>query len=220
MPYHYEATTDFENSISEADTLLELATSDDNNRVLFLKLAIISAVTKFQVFVEKVLEEFRYELNDKPSQNLSTYMKLNSLRLSLDEGNALIGLTKHNHFTEEKRNNVVRYIQSISYILDDNYLINDDFQFATKYPLGRTGKKELVNLMKQIDGDENPFASFGNERFDNLDSVLQTRHNIIHQDRFNGTETTVKESVDFLKDLVIYIDGYLSSKINSINIGI
>ena len=105
MPYHYEATTDFENSISEADTLLELATSDDNNRVLFLKLAIISAVTKFQVFVEKVLEEFRYELNDKPSQNLSTYMKLNSLRLSLDEGNALIGLTKHNHFTEEKRNN-------------------------------------------------------------------------------------------------------------------
>ena len=134
MPYHYEATTDFEKSISEADTLLELATSDDNNRVLFLKLAIISAVTKFQVFVEKVLEEFRYELNDKPSQNLSTYMKLNSLRLSLDEGNALIGLTKHNHFTEEKRNNIVRYIQSISYILDDNYLINDDFQFATKYP--------------------------------------------------------------------------------------
>lgn len=76
-----------------------------------------------------------------------------------------------------------------------------------------------VNLLKQIDGDENPFANFGNERFDNLDSVLQTRHNIIHQDRFIGTETTVKESVEFLKDLVIYIDGYLSSKMHSINIG-
>lgn len=217
MPYHYEATSDFQRSISEADILLELATSDDNNRVLFLKLAIISAVTKFQVFVEKILKEFRYKLNDKPSQNLSTYMKLNSLRLSLDEGNTLIGLTKHNHFTEDKKNSIVQYIQSISYISDDNYRINDDFYFSTKYPLGKTGKKELVNLLKQIDGEENPFANFGNERFDNLDSVLQTRHNIIHQDRFNGTEITVKESIAFLKDLVIYIDGYLSSKIDSIN---
>ena len=220
MPYHYEATSDFENSMSEADTLLELATSDDNNRVLFLKLAIILAVTKFQVFVEKILEEFRYELNDKPSQNLSTYMKLNSLKLSLNEGNALVGLTKHNNFTEDKKTKIVRYIQSISYISDDNYQINDDFQFSTKYPLGRTGKKELVNLLKQIDGEENPFTNFGNEKFDNLDSVLQTRHNIIHQDRFNGTETTVKESIKFLKDLVIYIDEYLSSKINDINIGL
>lgn len=58
MPYRYEATSDFESSISEADTLLVLANSDDNNRVLFLKLAIISAVTKFQVFVEKILDEF------------------------------------------------------------------------------------------------------------------------------------------------------------------
>lgn len=217
MPYRYEATLDFESSISEADTLLELANSDDNNRVLFLKLAIISAVTKFQVFVEKILDEFRYELNDKPSQNLSTYMKLNSLRISLSEGNSLIGLTKHNHFTEEKKNKIVKYLQSISYISDDNCLINDDFRFTTKFPLGRTGKNELINLLKQIDGDENPFAKFGNERFDNLDSILQTRHNIIHQDRFNGTETTVRESVDFLKDLVVYIDEYLSSKIDTID---
>ena len=220
MPYHYDATSDFENSISEANILLELATSDDNNRVLFLKLAIILAVTKFQVFVEKILEEFRYELNDKPSQNLSTYMKLNSLKLSLNEGNALVGLTKHNNFTEDKKTKIVRYIQSISYISDDNYQINDDFQFSTKYPLGRTGKKELVNLLKQIDGEENPFANFGNEKFDNLDSVLHARHNLSHQDRVIGTETTVKESIKFLKDLVIYIDEYLSSKMHSINIGV
>ena len=84
MAYRYEATSDFENSISEVDTLLELASSDDNYRVLFLKLAVVSAVTKFQVFVEKILEEFRYELNDKPSRNLSTYIKMNSLRLTFE----------------------------------------------------------------------------------------------------------------------------------------
>ena len=217
MAYHYEATSDFEDSISEVDTLLELAVSDDNNRVLFLKLAIVSAVTKFQVFVEKILKEFRFELNDNPSHKLSTYMKMNSLRLSLNEGNALIGLTKHKHFTEEKKNKIVQFIQSISYLSNDNSPIDNDFQFSTKYPLGRTGKKELIDLLKQIDGDENPFDSFGSERFDNLDSVLQTRHNIIHQDRFNGTETTVKDNLDFLKDLVIYIDEYLASKIEDIS---
>ncbi len=220
MLYHYEATLDFENSISEVDTLLELAASDDNNRVLFLKLATVSVVTKFQVFVEKILEEFRYELNEKPSGNLSTYIKMNSLRLSLDGGNVLIGLTKHRHFTEEKKNKIVQYIQSISYFLDDDCRISNDFQFSTKYPLGRTGKKELVDLLKQVDGDENPFADFGNEKFDKLDSVLQMRHNIIHQDRFNGTETTVKDSLDFLKELVVFIDGYFAEKINIIDNGL
>ena len=217
MAYHYEATSDFEVSISEVDTLVKLASSDDNNRVLFLKLAIVSAVTKFQVFVEKILEEFRYELNDKPSRRLSTYIKMNSLRLSLSDSNVLIGLTKHKHFTEEKKNKIVQYIQSISYLSDDDCQIDNDFQFSTKYPLGRTGKKELVDLLKQIDGDENPFDNFGSERFDNLDSVLQTRHNIIHQDRFNGTETTVQDNLEFLKALVIYIDEYLASKIDDIN---
>lgn len=217
MQYHYDATLDFGNSISEVEILLKLAASDDSNRLLFLKLAIVSSVTKFQVFVEKILEEFRYELNDKPSHRLSTYIKMNSLRLSLDDGNALVGLTKHKNFTEDKKDRIVQYIQSISYLLDDNCHINNDFQFATKFPLGKTGKNELINLLKQIDGDENPFSRFGNERFDKLDSVLQTRHNIIHQDRFNGTETTVNDNLDFLKDLVIYIDEYLSLKINGIS---
>lgn len=217
MPYHYEATSDFYNSISEVDTLLDLAASDDGNRILFLKLATVSAVTKFQVFVEKILDEFRYELNKKPSRNLSTYIKMNSLRLSLKEGNPLIGLTKHKHFTEEKKTKIVEYIQSISYLSDDDCQIDTGFQFSTKYPLGKTGKNELIDLLQQIDGDENLFVDFGKERFDSLDSVLQTRHNIIHQDRFSGTEATVKDNLKFLKDLVLYIDQYLSSKREVIN---
>lgn len=217
MEYHYDATSDFEKSISEVDTLLKLASSGDDNRDLFLKLAMVSAVTKFQVFVESILEEFRYKLNGIQSCNLSTYIKMNSLKLSLKEGNALVGLTKHRKFTEEKKEKIVQYIQSLSYLYDDNYPIDDKFQFSTKYPLGRTGKKELINLLKQIDGDENPFDSFGSEKFDNLDSVLQIRHNIIHQDRFNGSDKTVKNNFDFLKDLVIYIDTYLALKMEDIN---
>ena len=219
MSYQYEATLDFKEKLSEIDVLLELATTDDENkRDLLLKLSMVTLVTKFQVFVEKILSEFKYNLNDKPSGKLSTYIKLNSLRLSLEAENPLTGLPKHNNFTEEKKKAIEKYLKSIRYLEDDTFCINDDFFFTTRFPMGKTGKNELIKLFKQIDGEENPFDNFGIEKFNKLDSILQTRHSIIHQDRFNGTEETVKESLTFFKELVLYIDQYLAKKINDITV--
>ena len=215
MPLHYDATSDFHSAIAEVETLLTLASSDDANRTLFLKLSMVSIVTKFQVFVEKILAEFRYQLNDKSSGKLPTHLKMNSLRISLEKNHSLTGLDKHREYTEDKKENIVRYLNSISYISDDNVIINADLYFNTKYPLGKTGRKELVDLIRQIDGNKEPFENFGNEKFEKLDSILLTRHAIIHQDRFNGTDQTVRESVDFLKELADYIDEYLESKIAS-----
>ena len=146
MSFHYDATSDFHTSIAEVETLLTLASSDDTNRTMFLKLSMVSLVTKFQVFVEKILDEFRYQLNDKPSGKVPIHLKMNSLRISLDKDRALMGLEKYREYTEEKKENVVRYLNSISYISDDTVKINDELYFNTKFPLGKTGKKELVDL--------------------------------------------------------------------------
>lgn len=217
MLYHYESTSDFQKKLSEIDILLEIATTDDENkRDLLLKLSVVTLVTKFQVFVEKILSEFKYNLKDKPSGKLSTYMKLNSLRLSLEAGNPLIGLSKHNNFTEEKKKSIENYLKSIRYLEDDSCCINENFFFNTRFPMGKTGKNELINLFKQIDGNESPFDDFGIGEFNKLDSILQIRHAIIHQDRFNGTEETVKESLSFFKALALYIDEYLAEKIKDI----
>lgn len=217
MSFHYDATSDFHTSIAEVETLLTLASSDDTNRTMFLKLSMVSLVTKFQVFVEKILAEFRFQLNDKPSGKIPIYLKMNSLRIGLEKNHALTGLDKHRDYTEEKKENVVRYLNSISYISDDTVKINDELYFNTKFPLGKTGKKELVDLLTQIDGNKEPFDAFGSEKFAKLDSLLMTRHSIIHQDRFNGTDQTVKENLDFLKELVEYIDKYLDEKIQSMS---
>ena len=212
MPYHYEATSEFIQSISEVEKLTTLASSDEENRTMFLKLAVVSLVTKFQVFVEKVLEEFRYSINGTKSSNLPLYMKMNAVRLSVLNGNPLLSMQSQKVFTEEKKNRLVSYLDSISFISDDNAEINDSFLFKTKFPLGKTGKGEIVELLSQIDGSENPFENFVADDFNKLDSVLQTRHLIIHQDRFTGTETTVAGNITFLKNLVEYIDDYLYSK--------
>ena len=74
-----------------------------------------------------------------------------------------------------------------------------------------------MDLIFQIDGNREPFDAFGNEKFEKLDSILLTRHAIIHQDRFKGTDQTVRESLDSLKELADYIDGYLESKLASMN---
>lgn len=211
MPYHYEATSEFMQSVSEVEKLTTLASSDDENRTLFLKLAVVSLVTKFQVFVEKALDEFRYNLNGMTSESLPLYIKMNALHLSVQDGNVLTGLQKHK-FTEEKKNQIVNYLNSISFISDGSSTIDDSFMFKTKFPLGRTGKSELMGLLSQIEGDENPFENFNSDDFNKLDSVLQTRHLIIHQDRFIGTETTVTDNVIFIKNLVAYIDEYLFLK--------
>ena len=212
MPYHYEATSEFIQSISEVEKLTTLASSDEENRTMFLKLAVVSLVTKFQVFVEKALEEFRYSINGTKSSNLPLYMKMNAVRLSVLNGNPLLSMQSQKVFTEEKKNRLVSYLDSISFISDDNAEINDSFLFKTKFPLGKTGKGEIVELLSQIDGSENPFENFVTDDFNKLDSVLQTRHLIIHQDRFTGTETTVAGNITFLKNLVEYIDDYLYSK--------
>lgn len=213
MQYHYEATSEFISSISEVDILTTLASSDDKNRVLFLKLSVVSLVTKFQVFVEKVLDEFRYSINGKQSGKLPLYMKMNAIKLSVLDNNALFGIKNHSDFSEEKKEKIVQYLDSISFISDDSKEIEESFMFKTKYPLGKTGKTELIALFSQIDGDPSPFGRFDKDDFNKLDSVLQTRHLIIHQDRFAGTEITVKDSIEFLKNLVEYIDDYLFSKV-------
>lgn len=214
MSFHYDATFEFMKTVSEIETLKELSVSDEANRVLFLKLATASLVTKFQVFIENILRDFKFKLIGVKSSKLSRHIKMNALRMSIEEGNVLTGLKKHKNFTEEKKNNIVDYLKSISFISNDNVFITDSFRFNTKFPLGKTGKNELIDLLTQIDGDSEPFSNYKSSEFefDKLDSLLQERHLIIHQDRFSGTENTLDENIRFIKELVIYIDDYVFQK--------
>ncbi|HCT65509.1 MAG TPA: hypothetical protein DIC60_09655 [Lachnospiraceae bacterium] len=220
MKYHFDATEDFLRRQNEIYILLEIAkeeTEDDKHK-LFLKLVAITLVTKFQVYVENVLKEYLYQLrsNHITYSNISIYMQLNSVKIKAND-NDLIKLSKHNKLNEDTKNKIENYLKSISFIIDSDKVIDDNFNFITTFPLGRTGKDELLKLFKQIDGDENIFINKDtNEEIldlNQLDSLLLTRHLIIHQDIFNQTIQTIAGYRDFLLDIVIFCDNYLYTKL-------
>ena len=51
-----------------------------------------------------------------------------------------------------------------------------------------------------------------------LDSLLLTRHLIIHQDRFNQTENKVEEYNEYIREVVLYCDNYLNNCLESFGI--
>lgn len=216
MKFHFDATEDFLIRQNEIKILLETAEeADEVRKETFFKLAVVSLVTKFQVFVENILKEFLYQIqsNDIPYKRLPLYMKFNSIKIDVGN-NALVNLSKHNKFDEETKLKVAEYIKSISYIFDDEQYANKDLKLKTSFPLGKTGKSELLNLFKQINGDENFFINTTSDKkqidIDQLDSLLLTRHLIVHQDRFNQTEKKIKEYQLYLFDVTEYCDSYLS----------
>ncbi len=71
MSLNFESSRDFYISLESVDTLTRFAVNEDkkdnqDNRDLFLKLAIVSMVTRFQVFIEAIMEEFSFNLKAQP----------------------------------------------------------------------------------------------------------------------------------------------------------
>lgn len=216
MPFSFEATDDFNNSIKTINTLVKFAEDQGNldneeNRILFLKLAIVSIVTKFQVYIEKVLKEYQYVLktSNKNYKHISIHLRLNAIKIYTSE--KIIHMTLEN--PETYSNNKLNEIRDISKktlaFCDDNEIIDGALNFETKFPLGKTGLNELIKLFKQINGED----IFKSTTFDinRLNEILGKRHAIIHEDSNPQiTESTVEKYRDYIKEVVKYIDHYLS----------
>lgn len=225
MLFHFDATEDFLKRQNEISILLKTAKEKDGeNQELFLKLAVVSLVTKFQVYIESLLKEFEYKLrySNIKYKCLPLYMRLNSIKIDIEKS-ALNNLLKHNKFNEDTQQKIVQYICSIDHIVDEEKIVNDNLKMKSSFPLGRTGKEELLDLFKQVEGKDNIFIDEnGVEVIDlnQLDSLLLTRHLIIHQDRFSQTENRVEEYNVYIKQVVLYCDGYLSKSLEKFGLQI
>lgn len=215
MPFKFEASEDFNTSAAHINTLIQFAIGqrdegNEENRMLFLKLAVVSAVTKFQVFIESILKEYHYELKDNQKQynQVSTHLRLNAIRLFTSDKIIHKSLENPETYTVEKLNEIRQVSQRTLAFCTDNEIINEDLKFETKFPLGKTGVGELSKLFRQVNGED----IFANPPFDinKLNEILGRRHAIIHEDSNPQlTEDAVEKYRDYLLTVITYVDDYL-----------
>lgn len=216
MPYTFDASNDFVLSMGNINTLVDFATKErdlgnEDNRVLFLKLAVVSCVTKFQVYIERILKEFHYSIksNNKKYQDVSIYLRLNSIKLFSSDNIIHKLLENPQNYSPAKLTEVERISRYMLGLCDNNQLIDNNLQFDTKFPLGKTGLAELSKLFRQINGEN----IFDNPPFDinKLNEILYKRHAIIHDDSNPQlTEETVNRYKEYMNTVMEYIDAYLN----------
>jgi hypothetical protein len=216
MSYKFIATSDYINSEQKIKTLISFAIKEerkgrDDNRVLFLKLAVVLLVTRFQVYIERVLDEFNYELKNtnKINSQLPLHLRLYSIKLHSERKAIQAELKDPTTFNLDKLQLVKSMVTLLNEFCDDGIAIHPELKIDTKFPLEKQGLNELKSLFKQIEGKD----IFENAKFDinKLNEILNRRHNIIHEDANDQlTELKVKEYKVFIVGVVKFIDKYLA----------
>jgi len=213
MPNNYESTDNFELSLSSVNVLVAYAEDEnkkgnDSNRLLFLKLSIVLMVSKFQVFVENVLAEFLYRIrtSELDYNCLPIHSRINSLKLNMDDKDVLIQLKNPEKYDQNLLVTLEKFFKELIKHCNHKDTILDEFLFNNRFPLGKTGTNELVGLFKQFEGKD---IFENNIDMSKMDSLLNIRHNIIHQDANPSlTENMSIEYLDYLKVVSKFIDAY------------
>lgn len=221
MLYHFDETETFIKSLDDIKSVVSLI-EDSDKRVnsTLLKLSVVGLVTKFQVYIENVLESFLYKLQhgNIKSSKLNSYIKLNSIFIQLNKEND--DLKKFRTYYDnllDMEDKIIDELKKFGYLHND-IIIDDSFSFNIKFPIGKTGTKELSKLLKQFDGDDNPLAhDFSGINIDKnkIDSMLGIRNSIVHQDIYNGTKQDIEDMIQTCFDIGKYIDEYIYQKTKS-----
>lgn len=214
MSLNFEATQDFQVSLLDVETLISYAKfeaekGEDKKRELFLKLSVSSLVTKFQVFIEKLLEEYRFNVttSNKKLHEFPLHLRLNSIKIYSSENVIHDKLSNPLKYNIQTFDNLKEIIGQLTGVCDDDKVITKEFKVNTKFPLGKNGSGEVISLFKQFNGED----IFKGTKTDSstLDEILWKRHTIIHEDANPQlTEPAIEAYLDFIRDLSDKIDTY------------
>lgn len=215
MRLKFEASKDFVTSYRNIKILLRYASKEDkkgneNNRNLFLKLSLVLLVTRFQVFIESILKEFDYDLKIKGKclAQMPDYYRLNSFCKIVNTDPIHKQVENPLTYNRNKVETLKIQVEVYKQLIDDNTIIDNRAQFSTKFPMGKNGLGELIDLFKQIEG----INIFDSATFDvnKINEILRRRHDIIHEDKNQQiTEITIEDYYLFLLSVVNHIDIYL-----------
>jgi RiboL-PSP-HEPN len=222
MSLGFDSSQDFYQSLEAVNTLIRFAEIEEgkgnqDNRILFLKLSVVSMVTRFQVFVEAILAEFAFKLknSDITFDKLPVHLRLNSVKLLSENFIMHKKLTNKDAYNERKISAIKTHISAVgSHFSSD--IVDDSLTLKIKFPLGKTGRNELIDLFSQIEGED----IFEEANFDinDIDGLLTKRHLIVHHDIFQEiTDSDITRYQQYLNIIVEYIDNFMGEFIRNIS---
>lgn len=163
---------DFYSALEEVDILVNEASINEGNDKYptFNKSAIVLMCTKFEAFIEGVLEEYAsWTLLNVFNNALNDGFKLHLENMVLTE----IDKTKVNK--AKKQQNVRKLLELHG---EDRILGIMKYKFDNNFNYGKHGSKELIKLLTKF-GIESILDDDFKSKFDGLNGI---RNNIIHQD--------------------------------------
>lgn len=215
MRLTFESSRDFISSHKNIKVLLRYALKEEkkgneSNRNLFLKLALVLLVTRFQVFIESLLKEFDYNLKSKQKalSRMPSHYRINSFSIVINKKHLHKEVENPQTFNRQKIDLVSEQVRIYSDILSDESIIDNQIHFNTKFPMGKNGLNEIIDLFKQLEGKN----IFDNVPFDvnRINEILSRRHAVIHEDRNQQlTEVTLNTYCEFLTNVARHMDQYL-----------
>lgn len=158
---------------------------------------------------------FKLKSSNITYDRLPIHLKLTSIRLLTENFVICKKLINQYSYNEEKLATIKTHISEVDRHFSSDK-INDNLSIRTKFPLGKTGKNELISLFSQIDG-RNIFedASFD---INEIDGLLQKRHLIVHQDISPGlTEGDILKYQHYLKNIAKFIDNFMRKFIQKLS---
>jgi hypothetical protein len=226
----FDALDDYQASLCEVDILCDAAEANQAaaaKYATFNKAALLLIAGKFESFVEAIISEFIYQLNQGklPSQKIPPSIRLQHTFTLLKDFDKIVN-AKHKYPEAEELFAQLGRLwashESCTYL-----------EITAKFSYGKHGEAELVKLFEKI-GVDDIFESV--KLTENVDSVSEDmpvvktidfrgkfnsvcamRNNILHEDATPDLNSEgVREYTRLFKEFAIRLDSYLASNLSAI----
>lgn len=224
----FESYQRLNTALKEVKTLIDFALENEANQLKYSALnksSLLLLTSKFEVFVEDVIEEYIDKINQMNLNNneISEYIKMKHTISKLRELNTTI---EHEH----KKDKSIQILKSIAKLWQDSVERFDSLEVSNKFSYGKHGANELQKAFNNIeitnvfetiilysDSQESLLEEVNMIDFKTIfNNIVNLRNLITHQDitpnlTHRQIEGYTKNFDDFSKELCNYLSNSLDN---------
>jgi len=225
MEAEFECLQNYKDTLMEVSMILEMADKaiELNDKYVALnKSAILLLTSKFENFIESVVDEFVYLVNQLQLKNsdVPEWMRIGFSIEAVDELKKVI--------SKEDNSKKIKIFKDIAKVWNDDQVV--EMKVDNKFNYGKHGANELIKLFNNIgikdifktikikSSEENIFDDAIEHDFKGtFNNITNQRNFITHQDKSpNITHKEIQQHKEYLEQFADKLCEYLISEINKL----